>query len=81
MVLGDTTVNAVISFWFISRQRKWWLLALNIFLVALLCAIPVKMKILYDTWDVTTYGGYHRVGPLWIDPRTVTEPVYPQENC
>ena len=70
---------AVISFWFISRQRKWWLLALNILLVALLCAIPVKMKILYDTWDVTTYGGYHRVGPLWIDPRTVPEPVYPQK--
>jgi len=70
---------AVISFWFISHQRKWWLLALNILLVALLCAIPVKMKILYDTWDVTTYGGYHRVGPLWIDPRTVAEPVYPQK--
>jgi hypothetical protein len=34
--------------------------------------------VLYATWDVTTYGGYHRVGPLWIDPRTVAEPEYPQ---
>lgn len=71
-------VAALIAFWFIARRRNWWLMALNVVLVALLFAIPVKMKILYDTWDVTTYGGYHRVGPLWIDPRTVPEPEYPQ---
>ena len=69
---------ALIAFWFMSRHRSWWLMAMNVVLVVLLCAIPVKMKIMYDTWDVTTYGGYHRVGPLWIDPRTVAEPEYPQ---
>ena len=71
-------VAALIAFWFISRRRSWWLLILNLILVALMFVIPVKMKIMYDTWDVTTYGGYHRVGPLWIDPRTVPEPEYPQ---
>lgn len=69
---------ALVAFWFISKKRHWWLMVLNVLLVLLLCAIPVKMKIMYDTWDVTTYGGYHRVGPLWIDPRTVPEPEYPQ---
>jgi hypothetical protein len=69
---------ALVAFWFISRRRTWWLMVLNVLLVLLLCAIPVKMKVMYDTWDVTTYGGYHRVGPLWIDPRTVPEPEYPQ---
>ncbi len=69
---------ALVAFWFIARRRTWWLMVLNVLLVLLLCAIPVKMKVMYDTWDVTTYGGYHRVGPLWIDPRTVPEPEYPQ---
>lgn len=69
---------ALIAFWFMSHKRTWWLMVLNVLIVVLLCAIPVKMKVMYDTWDVTTYGGYHRVGPLWIDPRTVPEPAYPQ---
>lgn len=72
-------VIAGVVFWFIAQNRKWWLTILNVLLIVLLFAIPVKMKVLYDTWDVTTYGGYHRSGPLWIDPRTVPEPVYPQK--
>jgi len=71
-------VVALFSFWLISRDRKWWLVILNTLLVMMLFAIPIKMKLLYDTWDVTTYAGYHRSGPLWIDPRTVPEPDYPQ---
>ena len=68
-------VVAVIAFWFIARKRSWWQLALNIVLVGTLFIIPVKMQILYATWDVTSYGGYHRAGPLWIDPRTVPQPI------
>jgi hypothetical protein len=68
-------VVAVIAFWFIARKRTWWQMALNIALVATLFVIPVKMQILYATWDVTSYGGYHRAGPLWIDPRTVPQPI------
>lgn len=72
-------VIAGVAFWMMSQNRKWWLTITNVLLIILLFAIPVKMKVLYDTWDVTTYGGYHRSGPLWIDPRTVPEPEYPQK--
>lgn len=70
-------VIAVIAFWFIAKRRHWWQMVLNIILLAMLFVIPVKMQILYATWDVTTYGGYHRAGPLWIDPRTVP-PIIPE---
>ena len=68
-------VVAVIAFWFMARKRTWWQMVLNVTLVAMLFIIPVKMQILYATWDVTSYGGYHRAGPLWIDPRTVPQPI------
>lgn len=68
-------VVALIAFWFMSRSRAWWQMVLNVLLVALLFVIPIKMQILYATWDVTSYGGYHRAGPLWIDPRTVPQAV------
>ena len=64
-------VISLIAFWFMARKRSWWLMLLNVVLVGTLFVIPVKMQILYATWDVTSYGGYHRAGPLWIDPRTV----------
>jgi len=68
-------VVALVAFWFIAAKRTWWLMALNIALVALLFVMPIRMQVLYATWDVTSYGGYHRAGPLWIDPRTVPQPV------
>ena len=68
-------VVALIAFWFMAAKRIWWLMALNVFMVALLFVMPIRMQILYATWDVTSYGGYHRAGPLWIDPRTVPAPV------
>jgi len=70
---------ALISFWFISQKRSWWFFGVNILIIALTFALPIKMKVMYDTWDVTTFAGYHRAGLLWIDPRTVPEPEYPQE--
>lgn len=68
-------VVALVAFWFISTKRTWWLMALNVVLVVLLFVMPFRMQVLYATWDVTSYGGYHRAGPLWIDPRTVPQPV------
>ena len=68
-------VVALVAFWFIAAKRTWWLMALNVLLVALLFVMPFRMQVLYATWDVTSYGGYHRAGPLWIDPRTVPQPV------
>ena len=68
-------VVALVAFWFIAAKRTWWLMGLNVALVALLFVMPFRMQVLYATWDVTSYGGYHRAGPLWIDPRTVPQPV------
>lgn len=66
---------ALVAFWFMAAKRVWWQLSLNALLVALLFLMPLRMQILYATWDVSSYGGYHRSGALWIDPRTVPQPV------
>ena len=66
---------AVVTFWFIAVKRAWWQMSLNVLLVALLFVMPLRMQILYATWDTSSYGGYHRSGALWIEPRTVPQPV------
>jgi hypothetical protein len=70
---------ALIAFWFMASKRTWWCLALNIVVVGLMLVLPIKAHVMYDTFDTSTYGGYHRVGPLWIDPRTVAAVEYPQD--
>ena len=70
---------AAVTFVFIARRRQWIPLVINLVLVSLMCIIPIKQYVMYGTLDTTTFGGYHRVGMLWIDPRTVPDPVYPQK--
>lgn len=70
---------ALVTFWFIASKRAWWVQALNVVLFGLLLVMPIKQFVLYDTLDTSTYSGYHRAGTLWIDPRTVAEPAYPQD--
>ena len=69
---------ATIVFFFIARRRRWIPLIINVALVALMCVIPIKQYVMYATYDTTTFAGYHRVGMLWIDPRTVPDVRYPQ---
>lgn len=70
---------AVVCFWLISRRRSWLLMGLNVALVALIFALPLKQYVLFGSLDVSTHTGYNRSGALWIDPRTVPEPEYPQQ--
>lgn len=70
-------IIAGFAFWWIGRPRRWWALAINLFLVALLALWPTRAFIMYGTFDVSTHTGYNRAGTLWINPRTVPEPVYP----
>lgn len=71
-------VTSVVIFWIISSRRNWiWLFA-NIVLVSLMFVVPVKQYVLFATTDTTSFAGYHRVGMLWIDPRTVPEIEYPK---
>lgn len=71
-------VAAAISFWLIARRRSWLLMSVNIALVAMIFALPLKQYVLFGSLDVSTHTGYNRSGALWIDPRTVAEPEYPQ---
>lgn len=68
-------VLALIAFWFMARNRSARLMALNVLFVGLLFVMPIKMQVLYATWDSTSFGGYHRVGMLWIDPNTIPQAV------
>lgn len=70
-------VIAVISFHIMSNKqyRRWAWTALNIGLLALIFAYPVKQFLMFDTWSTTTFGGYHRVGMLHLDPRDVQSPT------
>ena len=66
-------VVAVVAFWFMTnnRYRTWGWQVLNVVLLALIFAYPVKQFVMFDTWSTTTFGGYHRVGMLHLDPRNV----------
>lgn len=66
---------AVISFWFMANNRKGLTLAVNLGLLILIFFLPVKTYVLFGSWDVSTHTGYHRAGALWIDPRTVANPI------
>jgi hypothetical protein len=66
---------AVISFWFMTRNRKRVTLAVNLGLLLLIFFLPIKTFVMFGTWDVSSHTGYHRAGALWIDPRTVATPI------
>jgi len=70
-------IVAVASFHIMSkkRYRRWAWTALNIGILVLIFAYPVKQFIMFDTWSTTTFGGYHRVGMLHLDPREVQAPT------
>lgn len=70
-------VISVISFHFMSKRhhRRWAWTGLNVVLLALIFAYPVKQFMMFDTWSTTTFGGYHRVGMLHLDPREVRLPT------
>jgi hypothetical protein len=73
-------VVAVASFWWMSSNRKKALLwqIPNVILIALIFVHPVKQFVMYETWSTTSYGGYHRVGMLGVDPTSIPQPAYPQ---
>jgi hypothetical protein len=66
---------AVISFWFMTRNRKRLTLVVNLGLLILIFFLPIKTYVMFGSWDVSTHTGYHRAGALWIDPRTIANPI------
>ena len=67
-------VVAGVAFWRITKDRRSWMLAVNLLLVALIGLWPARAFVLYGTFDVSTHTGYHRAGALWINPLEV--PAY-----
>ncbi len=65
---------AAVSFYFMGRPRRWWALAVNLLLVALIGFWPARAYVLYSTFDVSTHTGYNRAGALWINPLEVPVP-------
>ena len=70
---------AAVALWWISRRRRWWWLVANLVLVGLMAVIPAKNLALYGSFTPSTFGGYHRVGMLFLDPMTVPAPGYPPQ--
>ena len=70
---------AAVVLWWLARNRRWWWLIGNLALVVLMAVIPAKNLVLYGSFTPSTFGGYHRVGMLFLDPMTVPAPVYPEQ--
>ena len=66
---------AVIAFWWMTVGRRSWMLVVNLLLVGLIAAWPMRAFALYATFDVSTHTGYNRAGALWINPQSVPEMV------
>ena len=66
---------AVIAFWWMTVGRRSWMLVVNLLLVGLIAAWPIRAFALYATFDVSTHTGYNRAGALWINPQSVPEMV------
>ena len=71
-------IAAAVAFFVMGRPRRWWVLAVNILLVALIGVWPVRAYVMYATFDVSTHTGYNRAGAMWINPLSVPVPAsYP----
>lgn len=70
-------VAFVVASWWLAKKRAWWVMAINVVLLALLFVMPVKQQVLYGTTDTSSFSGIHRVGMIGIDPHTVPEPEFP----
>jgi len=68
-------IIAAVTFWWMARNRRAWMLAINVLLVALIAFWPARAFVLYATFDVSTHTGYNRAGALWINPASVPEMV------
>lgn len=66
-------VISAFAFWWLARNRRVWMLLVNLGLVALIAFWPARAFFLYGTFDVSTHTGYNRAGALWINPLSVPD--------
>lgn len=51
------------------RTSRGWLVAVDVLMVILIVALPVKSYLMWGSLSTTTYAGFHRTGMLYYDPR------------
>ena len=71
-------IIAVFGMWWITKNRRPWMLVTNLMVVGLLAFWPLRSFVLYATFDVSSHTGYNRAGALWINPESVP-PMIPAE--
>ena len=69
----------IITSWWLSTQRTWWIFALNCVLLLCLLVVPFKQYVMFGTFDTSTFSGYHRVGMIQLDPTTVPDRAFPKD--
>lgn len=50
------------------RTSRGWLVAVDVLMVILIVALPVKSYLMWGSLSTTTYAGFHRTGMLYYDP-------------
>lgn len=62
-------VVAIGCFWWMQKDRRQvGLVVLDVLLVVVMVALPVKQYLMFSSFSTTTFGGYHRTGMLFYDP-------------
>lgn len=70
-------IVAAFATWWMTKNRRPWMLVTNLVVVGLLAFWPLRSFALYATFDVSSHTGYNRAGALWINPKTVP-PMVPE---
>jgi hypothetical protein len=56
-------------FMYLSRRTsRGWLIVVDVLMVCLIVALPVKSYLMWGSLSTTTYAGFHRTGMLYYDP-------------
>jgi|GEM_PF-7117527 len=50
------------------RTSRGWLVVIDVLMVGLILALPVKSYLMWGSFSTTTYAGFHRTGMLYYDP-------------
>ena len=62
-------VVAIGCFWWMQKdRRRIGFMVLDVLLVLVMVALPVKQYLMFSSFSTTTFGGYHRTGMLFYDP-------------
>ena len=63
-------VVALVCFWWIQQDRRRIArMAIDVIIVLIIVALPVQRYLMWGSFSTTTFGGFHRTGMLFYDPK------------